>query len=75
MTQHHFDPDHPDTRKLIDEHKADRLANPHVQMRLDYLRDFPHLAFMMDAGVSIDDIDDLVNSTIQAIREERGSDE
>lgn len=43
--EHHFDPDHPVTRKLIEEHKADRLANPHVQMRMEYLKDFPHLAF------------------------------
>ncbi len=46
-TPHHFDPDHPETRKLIDEHKADRLANPWKAAAFEHNKQYPVQAFKL----------------------------
>jgi len=45
MSSHHFDPEHPETRRLIDEHKKDRLASPYKAGAFENCKRHPKHAF------------------------------
>lgn len=44
---HHFDPNHPETRKLIDDFKQERLANPWKAHAFEMNKQNPQSAFRL----------------------------